>query len=59
LSNFLIWQASYAELYATETFWPDFGREELLKAIYAYNRRDRRYGGVNSSQELVPNGQTV
>jgi undecaprenyl diphosphate synthase len=59
LSNFLIWQASYAELYATETYWPDFGREELLKAIYAYNRRDRRYGGIKSDGVLVPNGQAV
>jgi undecaprenyl diphosphate synthase len=59
LSNFLIWQASYAELYATDTFWPDFGREELLKAIYAYNRRDRRYGGLAPQEVLVPHVQGV
>ncbi|MCB0076701.1 MAG: isoprenyl transferase [Anaerolineales bacterium] len=46
LSNFLIWQASYAEVYITDVYWPDFGREGLLKAILAYNERERRYGGV-------------
>lgn len=46
LSNFLMWQASYAEFYFTETLWPDFGAEELDKAIEAYNARDRRYGLV-------------
>jgi undecaprenyl diphosphate synthase len=59
LSNFLIWQASYAELYATDAYWPDFGREELLKAIYAYNRRDRRYGGLTPQEVLVPHVQGV
>ena len=46
LSNFLMWQASYAEFYFTDTLWPDFGEEELGKAIEAYNTRDRRYGLV-------------
>jgi undecaprenyl diphosphate synthase len=46
LSNFLLWQASYAEYYATPTFWPDFDREELLKAITYYARRERRFGLV-------------
>ena len=46
LSNFLMWQASYAEFYFTDTLWPDFGEEELRKAIEAYNARDRRYGLV-------------
>lgn len=46
LSNFLIWQASYAEIYSTEVYWPDFGRDELLKAIRAFNERERRYGGL-------------
>ncbi len=46
LSNFLMWQASYAEFYFTDTLWPDFGEEELGKAIEAYNGRDRRYGLV-------------
>ncbi len=46
LSNFLIWQAAYAEYYSTPVFWPDFGREELQKALGAYNQRERRYGGL-------------
>jgi len=44
LSNFLIWQAAYAEYYSTPVLWPDFGREELLKALVAYTQRDRRFG---------------
>ncbi|MBC7264724.1 MAG: isoprenyl transferase [Chloroflexi bacterium] len=44
LSNFLIWQAAYAEYYSTPTYWPDFGREELYKALLAYAQRDRRFG---------------
>jgi len=46
LSNFLLWQSAYAELYFTDTLWPDFGERELMKAIDAYRRRDRRFGGV-------------
>lgn len=46
LSNFMLWQASYSELYFTDTLWPDFGREEFLKAMQAYAERDRRYGLV-------------
>lgn len=46
LSNFLIWQAAYAEYYATPTFWPDFDEDELAKAILEYGRRERRFGKV-------------
>ena len=46
LSNFLMWQLSYAELYFTDVAWPDFTKEELEKAIDAYNHRERRYGGL-------------
>jgi len=46
LSNFMLWQASYSELYFTDTLWPDFGKEEFLKAMKAYAERDRRYGLV-------------
>jgi undecaprenyl diphosphate synthase len=46
ISNFLLWQAAYAELYITETLWPDFDKDELVKAIADYNRRDRRFGKV-------------
>lgn len=44
LSNFLLWEAAYAELYFTDIYWPDFGRDELLKALESYNRRERRFG---------------
>ena len=46
ISNFLLWQIAYAEIYVTETFWPDFRRHDLLEAIVAYQKRDRRYGGI-------------
>lgn len=46
LSNFLMWQLSYAELYFTDAAWPDFTREELEKAVDAYNHRERRFGGL-------------
>jgi undecaprenyl diphosphate synthase len=49
ISNFLLWQIAYAELYVTETLWPDFTRAELLRAILEYQKRDRRYGGLGSS----------
>lgn len=44
LSNFLLWQAAYSEFYFTEVLWPDFDKEELYKAVYEYQRRQRRYG---------------
>lgn len=44
ISNFLLWQLAYAELYFTDVEWPDFGREEFYEAIYAYQQRERRYG---------------
>lgn len=46
LSNFLMWQLSYSELYFTDAAWPDFTKEELEKAIDAYNHRERRFGGL-------------
>ena len=46
ISNFLLWQIAYAELYVTDTLWPDFGRADLLSAILAYQKRERRYGGL-------------
>jgi len=54
ISNFLLWQISYAELYVTEVLWPDFGKEELNDAIRAYAARDRRFGGVKTD---VPSGE--
>jgi len=59
ISNFLLWQIAYAELYMTETLWPDFSRTHLLKAVLEYQKRDRRYGGlsaapVNGAQSADP-----
>ncbi|MBI3321008.1 MAG: isoprenyl transferase [Candidatus Omnitrophica bacterium] len=46
LSNFLLWQSSYAELYVTPTLWPDFSKQDLLEAIAEYERRERRFGRI-------------
>lgn len=46
ISNFLLWQLAYTEFYFTPVAWPDFTKEELMKAVEAYNHRDRRYGGL-------------
>ena len=46
LSNFLSYQTAYSELYFTDVFWPDFGKEELDKAIQDFSNRNRRFGGV-------------
>ncbi len=51
LSNFLLWQIAYAELYVTDTLWPDFDREQLLRAILDYQKRERRFGGLSSAAE--------
>ena len=50
LSNFLLWQISYSELYITPTLWPEFGRAELEEAILAYQRRERRFGRTGERQ---------
>ena len=47
VSNFLLWQIAYSEIWVTETLWPDFRRLHLLEAILAYQKRDRRYGGIH------------
>ncbi|ERT69681.1 MULTISPECIES: isoprenyl transferase [Cetobacterium] len=46
ISNFLLWQIAYSEIYVTDTYWPDFNKDELIKAIESYQKRDRRFGGV-------------
>lgn len=51
ISNFLIWQAAYSEWYFSPTYWPDFDKEELRKAVFAYSQRDRRFGKVSSKEE--------
>jgi undecaprenyl diphosphate synthase len=48
VSNFLLWQIAYAEMYVTETLWPDFSRECLLEALLDFQKRERRYGGLGS-----------
>ena len=50
LSNFLLWQAAYAELYVTEKLWPDFRGFDLLNAILEYQQRERRYGGIQDTK---------
>jgi undecaprenyl diphosphate synthase len=47
ISNFLLWQVAYAELYVTDTLWPDFRRRDLLEAVVDYQKRDRRFGGLS------------
>ncbi len=49
LSNFLLWQVAYAEIFVTDTLWPDFSREEYIQILEAYQRRDRRFGKVDLS----------
>jgi undecaprenyl diphosphate synthase len=56
ISNFLLWQIAYAELYITETLWPDFGRGDLLKAILDFQKRNRRFGGLNPA---TPPGEST
>ncbi|HEX7594061.1 MAG TPA: polyprenyl diphosphate synthase, partial [Anaerolineae bacterium] len=48
LSNFLIWQAAYAEYYSTPTFWPDFDKQELYNALLAFSQRQRRFGKLEN-----------
>jgi undecaprenyl diphosphate synthase len=52
ISNFLLWQIAYAEIYVTETLWPDFSRKDLYQAIIAFQKRERRYGGIEA--QAVP-----
>ncbi len=47
ISNYLLWQLGYAELYFTDTLWPDFDEKELEKALQSYQSRNRRFGGLN------------
>lgn len=58
LSNFLIWQGSYSEYYATPTYWPDFDREEFRKALVEYGRRKRRFGQTDEQIDEAENAPT-
>ena len=51
ISNFLLWQLSYAELYFPKKYWPEFRREDLEKAIKVYQRRERRFGGIDAKKK--------
>jgi undecaprenyl diphosphate synthase len=61
VSNFLLWQIAYAEIYVTETLWPDFSRPRLLEALIDYQKRERRYGGLGTgrakSASMADNGK--
>ena len=50
VSNFLLWQIAYAEIFVTETLWPDFNRARLLEALLEFQKRERRYGGIREGQ---------
>lgn len=51
-SGFMLWQSAYTEYYVTPTFWPDFDKEELYKALVAFSQRDRRFGGIKDDYAL-------
>ena len=53
VSNFLLWQIAYAEIYVTDTLWPDFRRKHLLEAVLAFQKRERRYGGITPSPAVI------
>jgi len=55
ISNFLLWQAAYSELFFTECLWPDFGAAEIDAALLAYAQRDRRFGAIRPNQ-VMPEG---
>jgi len=48
VSNYLLWQIAYSEIYVTDTLWPDFRRRHLIEAVLAYQKRERRYGGIST-----------
>jgi undecaprenyl diphosphate synthase len=53
VSNYLLWQIAYAEIYVTDTLWPDFRRNHLLEAVLAYQKRERRYGGISPAPAAI------
>jgi undecaprenyl diphosphate synthase len=53
VSNFLLWQIAYAEIFVTETLWPDFNRARLLEALFDFQKRERRYGGIDTPKSAV------
>ncbi|MCW9707768.1 isoprenyl transferase [Fodinibius salsisoli] len=59
ISNFLLWQLAYSELYITETYWPDFRRDELYKAIHSFQERERRFGKLSKKEQKKQAGLHV
>jgi undecaprenyl diphosphate synthase len=59
VSNFLLWQIAYAEIFVTETLWPDFNRARLLEALVDFQKRERRYGGIGEGQHYTENSARV
>ncbi len=57
VSNFLLWQIAYAEIYVTETLWPDFNRARLLESFVDFQKRERRYGGIGESKPVRAAGE--
>lgn len=53
ISNYLLWQISYSELWVTPTLWPDFGKEHLVAAVHEFASRDRRFGGLNQERNVI------
>jgi undecaprenyl diphosphate synthase len=60
ISNFLLWQLAYSEIYFSSVLWPDFDRAELFRALLSYQRRERRFGGLSPARGMfTPAGDTV
>jgi len=59
LSNFLLWQLAYAEIHVTPTLWPDFRGTHLLEAVADYQKRERRYGGLNHADKITAKSVTA
>ena len=59
VSNFLLWQIAYSEIYVTDTLWPDFRRTHLLQAVLEYQKRDRRFGGLNTAAPRTINEEEL
>jgi undecaprenyl diphosphate synthase len=53
VSNFLLWQIAYSEIFVTDTYWPDFSKEDFCQAIYDFQKRERRFG--KTSEQLTKN----
>ncbi len=57
VSNFLLWQIAYTEIYVTKTLWPAFRREELIRILHDYQKRERRFGMTENQIKKAPRGQ--